>query len=58
MPAEEGHQLGGTATLLDGDDGEGATTAGFPVDGNVLRVGLRGYKRSCCVVAWSRARLC
>lgn len=51
MSAEEGHQLGGAAVLIDGDDGEGASTACFPVDGDVLGVGLRGYERSCCVVA-------
>lgn len=45
MSAEEGHQLGGAATLIDRDNGEGTATACLPIDGDVLRVGLRGYKR-------------
>ena len=40
VSAEEGHQLGGAAILIDGDDGESTTAACFPVDGNILRVGL------------------
>lgn len=51
MSTEEGHQLGGTATLLDGDDGEGAATACLPVDGDVLRVGLWEGEQSCSEVA-------
>ena len=51
VAAEEGHQLGGAADFIDGDDGEGASTACFPVDRDVLRVGLRGCERSCRVVA-------
>ena len=51
MSTEEGHQLGGTAALLNGDDGEGATTACFPVDRDVLRIGLWRYERSCYLVA-------
>ena len=51
MSAEEGHQLGGAASLIDGDDSEGASAACFPVDGDVLRVGLWRYERSCSEVA-------
>lgn len=51
MPTEEGHQLGGTAGLIDRDDREGASTACFPVDRDVFRIGLRRYERSYCVVA-------
>ncbi len=51
VSAEEGHQLGGTARLIDRNDGKGATAACFPVNGDVFRVGLRGYERSCWVVA-------
>jgi hypothetical protein len=57
VAAEEGHQLGGAADFIDGDDGEGASSACFPVDRDVLGVGLRGCELSRCVVAWSRARL-
>lgn len=42
VSAEEGHQLGGAAILVDGNDGESTTTACFPVDGDVLRIGLEG----------------
>lgn len=55
VAAEEGHQLGGATGLIDGDDGEGTAAACFPVDGDVLRIGLRGYERSCCVVACEAA---
>jgi hypothetical protein len=51
VSAEEGHQLGGAAILVDGDDSESTTTTCFPVDGDVLRIGLRGYERSCSRVA-------
>ena len=57
MAAEEGHQLGGAADFIDGDDGEGASSACFPVDRDVLGVGLRGCELSRCVVAWSRGRV-
>lgn len=40
VAAEEGNLLGSTPTLLEGDDGKGASAAGFPVDGKVLWVGL------------------
>lgn len=40
MPAEEGYLLRDATLLVQGDDGEGATTAGFPVDGDVFRVRL------------------
>lgn len=51
VAAEEGHQLGGAADFIDGDDGKGTSSACFPVDRDVFGVGLRGYERSCCVVA-------
>lgn len=51
MSAKEGHQVRGAASLIDRDDGEGATTACLPIDGDVLRVGLWGYERSCSEVA-------
>jgi hypothetical protein len=40
VSAEERNQVGSSAALVDGDDGECATAAGFPVDRNVLGVGL------------------
>ena len=55
VSAEEGHQLGGAAILVDGDDGESTTTACFPVDGDVLRISLEGMSGH---VRRSRARLC
>lgn len=57
MSTEEGHQLGRAAILVDGDDGEGTTTTCFPVDGDILRVGLRRYERSCLEVACGCADL-
>lgn len=55
MSAEEGHQLRSTATLIDGNDGESATTTCFPVDRNILGVGLWRYKLSCSEVACDAA---
>lgn len=40
VAAEERQLIGGATTFVDGNDGEGATAAGFPVDGDVFRVGL------------------
>jgi hypothetical protein len=40
VPAEEGYLLRDAALLIEGDDGEGAPAAGFPVDGEVFRVRL------------------
>jgi hypothetical protein len=55
VSAEEGERLRRTTALLDGDDGESATTASLPVDRDVLRVGLRKVSGG---VGWSRARRC
>lgn len=55
VSAEERHQLGGAAILVDGDDGESTTTACFPVDGDVLRIGLEGMSGH---ARRSRAKLC
>jgi hypothetical protein len=40
VPAEEGYLIGRSAALVDGDDGECATAASFPVDRNVLWICL------------------
>lgn len=40
MSAEEGDLVGQLPALVDGDDGEAATTAGFPIDGDVLGIDL------------------
>ena len=40
MAAEEGYLLWETAALVDGNDSKRATTAGFPIDGDVFWVGL------------------
>jgi hypothetical protein len=40
VPAEERDLVGGPATLIDGDDGKGTTTASFPVDCDVFGIGL------------------
>jgi hypothetical protein len=58
VSAEEGKRLGRTTALLDGDDGEGATTASLPVDRDVLRVGLREVSGVSGGGGWSRARRC
>ena len=42
VPAEERDLVGRTAFFVDGDNGEGATTARLPVDCNVLGIGLWG----------------
>lgn len=54
MSAEEGQLIGRATTLIDGDDGKGASSAGLPIDRDVFRV------RLCSVSAGdsrSRARL-
>lgn len=53
MPAEEGDLVGRAALLVDGNNGESASSAGFPVDCDVFRVGLRGVSAS---FSRSRAR--
>lgn len=40
MATEQRYLVGKLAALVEGDDGEGATTARLPVDGQVLGVGL------------------
>ena len=55
VSAEEGHQLGGAAILIDRDDGESTTATCFPVDGDILRIGLEDMSGH---VRRSRARLC
>ena len=40
VAAEEGNALGELATLVKRNDGESATTTGFPIHGEVMRVGL------------------
>lgn len=40
VPAEERDLVRHSAALLEGDDGECAAAAGFPVDCEVLRIGL------------------
>ena len=40
VSAEERYPIRGTTALADGDDGEGASTAGFPIDGQELGVGF------------------
>jgi hypothetical protein len=51
MPAEEGNLVGGPPALIDGDDCKSASSAGFPVHGNVFGVGLGGCERVICEVA-------
>jgi hypothetical protein len=53
MPAEEGNLVGGPPALIDGDDCKSASSAGFPVHGNVFGVCLGGMSAS---FARSRAR--
>jgi hypothetical protein len=40
MATEEGDVFGETAFLIDGNDGEGSSSAGFPVDRDVFRICL------------------
>lgn len=40
MATEQRYLVGKLAALVEGDDGEGTTTARLPVDGQVLWVGL------------------
>jgi hypothetical protein len=40
MPTEQGHNIGKLSGLIHGDNSKGASTASFPIDGNVLWVGL------------------
>lgn len=42
VATEERELVGSPTALVDGDDGKGATTAGFPVDRDVFGVGLGG----------------
>ena len=42
VAAEERELVGRPAALINGDDGKGATAAGFPVDRDVFGVGLGG----------------
>lgn len=44
VSAEEGDKLRETSALVQGDDGKGTTTTGFPIDGQVLRVDLKRAK--------------
>jgi hypothetical protein len=53
VPAEERDLVGSPPALVDGDDGKSASTAGFPVHGNVFGVCLGGMSAS---FARSRAR--
>jgi hypothetical protein len=41
MSAEEGHLVWRATAFVDWDDGEGATTAGFPIDRDIFGIGLR-----------------
>ena len=40
VATEQGHDIGQLSTLIDGDDSKGTTTAGLPIDRQVLGVGL------------------
>ena len=40
VSAEERYAVRGSASLADGDDGEGASTAGLPIDSEVFGVGF------------------
>lgn len=40
MAAEEGHLVGHATPLIDGDDGEGASSGSFPIHCDVFGVGL------------------
>lgn len=51
VPAEERDLVGRSAALIDRNDGKGASSAGFPVHGDVLGVGL------CSMSASSRGRV-
>jgi hypothetical protein len=42
VPAKERNLVGDSAALLEGDDGECAAAAGFPVDCEVFGIGLGG----------------
>jgi hypothetical protein len=46
VPAEERDLVGSPPALIDGDDGKGASTTGFPVHGNIFGVGLCGVSAS------------
>jgi hypothetical protein len=47
VPAEEGNLVGCSAAFIEGNDGKSASTAGLPVDCDVLGVGLWGMSASC-----------
>lgn len=53
VSAEERQLVGGSAALVDGDDGKGAAAAGLPVDRDVFGVCLEGVRRRVVVVAWA-----
>ena len=59
VATEERQLVGGAAALVDGNDSKGAATAGFPVDGDVLGVGLGGVRGCPAMVAcgWAGADL-
>jgi hypothetical protein len=46
VPAEEGDLIGRSAAFAERDDGKSASTAGLPVDCDVLGVGLWGMSAS------------
>jgi hypothetical protein len=52
VSAEEWNLVRRSTALVDGDNGKRAAAAGFPVDGNVLGIGLC---RVSAKMPWSRA---
>ena len=54
MAPEQRYPVRRSATLADGDDGEGTTTAGLPIDGQILRVGFYEI-RVPCVLGYAEA---
>ena len=52
VPAEERDLVGSSATLIEGNDSECASSASFPVDCDVFGVGLSSMSASS---VWSRA---
>jgi hypothetical protein len=51
VPAEERDLVGSSAALINGNDSKSASTAGFPIDCDVLGVGL-----DCISLSFSRSR--
>jgi hypothetical protein len=47
VAAEEGHLLGEASTLVDGNDGECASAARFPIDRDVFGIGLDQVRVPC-----------